>query len=310
MSTSDDARRLREERTVALSGMGINVAIVVGSLVAGILGHSSAIIADGMHTIADLFSDFTVLWGIHAAKRPADADHHYGHARYEAMTAMFIGFLLIGAAVLISAQSILTMNEQHSGRIAWSPFWVAVSAIVLKEGMYWWTRHVGRKYANHALVASAWHHRSDAFSSVVAAAGIGAAVLGGPRWAFLDHVTAIVLAAFLLVIAVHIIRDSLRKLSDRAPHPEVQNKLRAAIAGMSGVQSFHAFRARQAGAGNLIEMDVHVQVDPDLSVRQGHDIATKVERDLRAAFPDVTSVVVHIEPQGLPDPDGHGPAVT
>lgn len=295
--------RLREERTVALSGMGINVAIVAGSLVTGILGHSSAIIADGMHTIADLFSDFAVLWGIHASKRPADADHHYGHARYESMAAMFIGFLLIGAAGLISIQGILTMSEQHSGTVvAWSPFWVAVSAIALKEGMYWWTRHVGRKYSNHALVASAWHHRSDALSSVVAAAGIGAAVLGGRRWAFLDHVTAIVLAAFLLVIAVRIIRDSLRKLSDRAPQPELQNRLHAAIAGIPGVLSFHAFRARQAGAGNLIEMDVHVQVDPVLSVKQGHDVATKVERDLRQAFPDVTNVIVHIEPQGDTDP--------
>ncbi|MBM3314605.1 cation transporter, partial [candidate division WOR-3 bacterium] len=274
----------------------INIVIAGVSILVGILARSSAIIADGLHTCADLASDFTVLWGIKAAKRPADDCHHYGHARYEAMTAMFVGLLLFGAAVFVAAQSIMTFGERHGAPMSWIPFWTAVAAIVLKEGMYRWTRAVGRKFRNQALIASAWHHRSDAFSSVAAAAGIGGAVVGGPRWAFLDHLTAVVLAAFLVVIGVRIVRDALQRLADRAPKPEVLEKVRAVITGIPGVRGFHSFRARHSGAGEFIEMDVHVQVDPGITVQQGHAIATQVEEGVRAALPDVTSAVVHIEP--------------
>jgi len=295
------ARQLREERTVALVGVGINVAIAGSSILVGIFARSSAIIADGLHTCADLASDFTVLWGIRAAKQPADDCHHYGHARYEAMTAMFVGLLLFAAAVFVSVQSIVTLHEPHAGRMSWIPFWTAVAAIVLKEGMYWLTRAVGRKYRNRALMASAWHHRSDAFSSVAAAAGIGGAVVGGPRWSFLDHVTAIVLAAFLVVIGVRIVRESLSRLADRAPRPEVIEGIRRTISGIPGVRNFHSLRARHAGAGDRVEMDVHVQVDSAITVQQGHDIATRVEQEIHRATPDVIGVVVHIEPASEPE---------
>lgn len=288
--------QLREERTVALAGAGVNVAVAGTSIVVGIVAGSSAIIADGLHTCADLASDFMVLWGIRAAKRPADDCHHYGHARYETMTAMFVGFALIAAAAFVAVQSIVTLREQHAGSIGWAPFWTAVAAIVLKEGMYWWTRAVGKKYKNQALLASAWHHRSDAFSSVAAAAGIGGAVIGGPRWSFLDHLTAVVLAAFLVVIGGRIVRTALRRLADRAPGPEVLARMQQVISTIPGVRGFHAIRARHSGAGDRIEMDVHVQVDPNLTVGQGHEIATRVEEQLRTALPDVAGAVVHIEP--------------
>jgi cation diffusion facilitator family transporter len=290
------ANQLRDERRVTLTGVVVNVGIAGASILVGVLCRSSAIIADGLHTVADLASDFTVLWGIHASKRPADNCHHYGHSRYETMTALFVGLSLAAAAAFVTAQSLVTLGEKHSGQMSWWPFVVAVSAIVLKETLYWVTRAVGRRYRNQALLASAWHHRSDAFSSVAAATGIGGAVLGGPRWCFLDHLTAVVLAAFLLVIAVRIVRHALSRLADRAPEPDVQERLRRTIAAIPGVRGFHAFRARQSGAGGMIEMDVHVEVDPELTVRQGHDIASRVESQLRHDMPDVTGIVVHIEP--------------
>ncbi len=297
------AGQLREERQVTLAAIAVNVGLSAASVAAGLLCGSSAIIADGLHHVSDLASDFAVLWSIRAAKRPADACHHYGHSRYETLTALFVGLALAAAAVFVALQSILTLREKHAAQMSWWPFVVAVLSIGLKETLYWVTRAVGRRYRNEAILANAWHHRSDAFTSVAAAVGIGGAVLGGPRWGFLDHLTAVVLAAFLVVVALRIVRDALSRLSDRAPAPEVQERLRRAIAAIPGVQGLHAFRARQSGAGGTIEMDVHVEVDPALTVRQGHDIASQVESELKREMPDISGIVVHIEP-----PAGSGAA--
>lgn len=297
------AARLRAERGVTLWGMAVNVALTVGKVAVGIIARSSAIIADGLHSGSDLASDLAVLWSIHAARRPADEDHHYGHARYEAIVSLFVGILLIAAALFVAIEAIVTIGRQHGAIRNWWPLWMALASIALKELLFWWTRAVGRRYRNSAIVANAWHHRSDAFSSIAAAAGIAGALVGGPRWAFLDHLTAVVLAAFLVVIGIRIVRDSLSRLSDRAPGPESVREMQQVICAISGVQGFHAFRARHSGAGGLIEMDVHIQVDPAITVLQGHDIANRVESELRRAIPDVTSVVVHIEPGEAEGPD-------
>lgn len=294
MERASTARRILEERRVTVGGMVINVLLTVFKILVGVTGRSSAIIADGLHSGSDLASDIAVLWGIRAARRPADADHHFGHARYETIVTMFVGILLLAAALWVGIHSIATLPGKHPGLVSWLPFWAAVTSILLKETLYWVTRHVGRKYRNASIVANAWHHRSDAFSSVAAAAGIAGATIGGPNWAFLDHLTAVVLAAFLVVIGVRIVRDALFDLSDRAPDPASARRVHETISSIPGVVGFHACRARRSAG--VIEIDVHVQVAPELTVRKGHDIATRVERDIRAALPGVTGVVVHIEP--------------
>jgi len=281
--------------------MAVNVVLTSGKILVGIVARSSAIIADGLHSGSDLASDCAVLWGIYAAKRPADEDHHYGHYRYEAIITLFVGLLLIAAALFVGIESVLTISRQHGGIRNWWPLGMAVVSIVLKEALYWWTRAVGRRYANPSVIANAWHHRSDALSSVAAAAGIAGTLIGGPAWAFLDHLTAVVLSAFLVFIGGNICRQALHKLSDRAPRAATLEKLRQAVSEIPGVKSFHAFRARHAGSGNQIEMDIHVQVDPVLSVREGHNIATRVEQAVRRANPDITTVIVHIEPSAEED---------
>jgi cation diffusion facilitator family transporter len=291
------SRQITLERRVTVAGMLINILLVGGKLSAGIIGRSSAIIADGLHSFSDLASDIMVLWGIRAAKQPPDEDHHYGHFRYEAIVALLVGILLIAAALFIAGEAIITISQRHSGLRNWSPFYMAVSSIILKELLYWWTRAVGKKYHNPAIIANAWHHRSDAFSSIAAAVGIAGALIGGERWSFLDHLTAVLLASFLIYIGVRIVRDAWHRLCDRAPGPEAQNQLKAAIARIPGVKSYHSFRARHTGAGNRIEMDVHIEVDPAISVQEGHEIASRVEQEIRRANPDVGGIVVHIEPQ-------------
>jgi cation diffusion facilitator family transporter len=295
MSSSETATNdVRRELTVTWASLFINLVLGAVKIASGIFGRSSAIIADGLHSLSDLASDLAVLWGIRSARVPPDADHHYGHKRYEQVVTLAIGLLLVLTAVYVAAEAVATIGQRHEGQASWWPFWIAISSIVLKEAMFWVTRAVGRRTRNTALLANAWHHRTDSFSSIAAAVGIGATLVLGPRWAFLDHLTAIVLASFLVVIGVRILRDALRDLSDRAPQPEMQRRMQELIASIPGVKGFHAFRARVTGG--MVEMDVHVQVSPGLTVAQGHEIASKVEDKLCEAFPEVANVVVHIEP--------------
>lgn len=287
---------------MTVAGLVVNVALTLAKLLAGLVGQSAAIIADGLHSLSDLASDIAVLWGIRASRAPADADHHFGHSRYEAIVTMFIGILLAAAALYVGTESLVTLSHRHPGPTNWLPFWAAVGSIGLKEALFWVTRAVGRRYGNTAITANAWHHRSDSFSSIAAAAGIAGTLIGGPSWAFLDHLTAVVLAAFLVVIGVRVMRGALQELSDRAPALRDQERLERAILAIPGVVGFHAFRARRSGGA--VEIDVHIRVDPQLTVRQGHDIATRVEHDLEETLADPVSVVVHVEPEGLPHPDG------
>ncbi len=290
--------QLQIERRVTVAGMVLNILLSGGKVLAGIVASSSAIIADGLHSLSDLASDIMVLWGIRAAKMPPDEDHHYGHFRYEAVTALLVGVLLCGAALFIAGEAIYTISQRHGGVRNWLPFYMAISSIVTKELLYWWTRAVGRKFNNPAVIANAWHHRSDAFSSIAAAAGIAGALIGGERWSFLDHLTAVLLASFLVYVGVRIVRDAWYRLCDQAPRSDTQQQMKNAIRAIPGVRGFHAFRARHAGAGNRIEMDVHIQVDPSISVQQGHEIASQVEQEIRRTNPDVSNIVVHIEPEG------------
>ncbi len=287
-------RRKREEWRVTLAGLIANILLLVGKVAVGILTNSAAIVADGLHTGSDLASDVAVVWSLRLGRRPADHDHHFGHSRYDHIFAAIIGFLLFFAALWVAISSALTFKDKHPPLQSWIPFWTAIASIILKEALYWWTKEVGRRYRNPVLLANAWHHRSDAFSSLAVAAGITGALVGGARWAFLDHLTAIILAAFLIFIGGRIVYQSILELTDRAPDQQTVAAMRKLIGELPGVEGFHAFRARRTGGA--IEMDVHIQVAPELTVQAGHEIATRLEKSICAAFPEISAVVVHVEP--------------
>ncbi|MGQ9677771.1 MAG: cation diffusion facilitator family transporter [bacterium] len=287
----------RVESQVTILGIVINLLLAASKISSGIIANSSAIIADGLHSISDLASDIAVLWGIRAAKQPPDHDHHYGHFRYETLVAFIVGILLIGAALFIAYESIINISQRHTALHNWLPLYIALASIVLKELLYWLTRAVGKKYHNQAILANAWHHRSDALSSIAAALGIAGSLIGGENWYFLDHLTAVLLASLLIFIGIRILRQSFNKLSDRAPDPQTLQKLHQTLAAIPGVKRFHSFRARSAGSGNKIEMDVHLIVDPAISVQAGHEIATNAEQQIKLINPDVISVIIHIEPE-------------
>lgn len=282
-------------RRITWIGLAANAALTAIKVAVGVFSRSQTILADGLHSASDLVTDAAVLAGLRVSERPADEDHHYGHQRVTTLVTMFVGASLLAAALWIAITAVMTLVEPHDvNRPMLLPLWAAVISIPVKEWLYRITQRVGLRTSNDSLIANAWHHRSDAASSVAAAVGLAGIVIGGPRWAFLDHVTAIVLSAFLVVTAVRFIAESAEELIDRAPAEATLEAIRGAVVATSGVRSYHALRARKLGG--VVELDIHIQVDPNLSVRQGHDIASEVRSRIRACCGDVREAVVHIEP--------------
>ena len=287
--------RWRGPTGVTLLGLVIDLALGAAKLLAGVFCHSQAILADGLHSASDAATDLAVLAGLRISGRPADENHPYGHRRAMTLVTAVLGLLLLGAGGYVLYASVVGVGERGgpASEVRPSlPLAMAVLSIVLKEALYHVTVRTGRRAGDSSLIANAWHHRSDAASSVAAAAGLTAVAIGGPRWHFLDHLTAMILASFLAVVALRILRDAAEELMDRAPSPAELEQIAASVAGTRGVRSFHAFRR----LGGKLEMDVHVQVDPELSVRAGHDIASTVRARVRQYCPNVLNVIVHVEP--------------
>ncbi len=276
-------------------GLAINAVLGIAKIAGGLVFHSQAILADGVHSATDLVTDAAVLTGLKYSDNPADGCHPYGHRRISTLVAMFVGLLLLGAGAWIAVDSLRTLQEQeHSQKSLWLPLLLALGTIPLKEILFRLTRRVGEQSGNLSLKANAWHHRSDCFTSLAAAAGIGGAWIGGPSWAFLDHVTAVLLVGFLAVAAVRIVYESASELIDASPGEDVLEQIHELIDDTPGVEDFHAVRAREVGG--QLEMDMHVLVQPNLTVREGHDIATAVKRKLMNSSLSFAEVVVHIEP--------------
>lgn len=287
-------------KSVTWGSMSVNFLLAAAKILAGFICRSQTILADGLHSGSDLVTDFAVLAGLRVSDRPADQSHHYGHHRVSTLAALFVGAALIGAAAWIAYDAIRAMHNYlhrhaYSDIRAGLPFWLAVASVPIKELAFQLTRHVGKRTSNVSLVANAWHHRTDAFAALAAAAGLGGVLIGGQEWRYLDPLTAIVLTAFLVVVAVRIVASSASELIDRAPDAKVLACIEEVVSRTQGVRSYHGFRARQVGG--KVAMDIHIQVDPALTVRQGHDIARAVRQRIVESDSRVIEVVVHIEPK-------------
>jgi cation diffusion facilitator family transporter len=291
-----DGRGVLAPRSVTWLGMGVNAALGVGKVLVGVVFRSQAILADGFHSASDMVTDAAVLAGLRVSKKPADEDHHYGHRRASTLAALFVGLALVGAAAWIAYKALLGLHGPSEAVRGPLPFVMALVSIPAKEVLYRLTRRVGRRFGDVSLTANAWHHRSDAFTSLAAAVGLGGVLIGGAEWQFLDHVTALLLAVFLVVAAARVVRESAEEMMDRAPGRTLLDRIERVVGETDGVVSFHAFRARRVGG--RVEMDIHVQVDPKLTVRQGHAIATDVKRRVLKADPSVVEAIVHVEPAG------------
>lgn len=289
-----DIEQSRKIKNVTIAGMIFNLVLSALKLIGGIIGGSQAIVADAIHSLSDMVTDVTILVGVRYWSRPADANHPHGHRRLEMMVTLAIGIILAVVAAGILRNAILTLNVKHDTSPRWIAFWAALVSIIVKEFLYQWTVRVGKNIKSAPLIANAWHHRSDALSSIPAALAVAGAAIN-PNWAFLDHVGAIVVSIFLFYAALKIVLPAFDRLIDRgAPEADVE-KIRAMAQNTDGVMSVHNIRTRYVG-GTSLAVDLHIKVDKDITVKEGHDISEKVKEVLLEGGPDVVDVVVHMEP--------------
>ena len=284
-------------RRVTWVGLVVNVLLSAGKLLAGWAGASQAVVADAFHSFSDLSTDVAVLVGVRYWTAPADKTHPYGHGKIETIVTASIGLALAIVAAGIGYNALATLHDQDAARPKGVAFLAAVASILLKELLYRWTVVVGRRAKSPAVVANAWHHRSDALSSVPAAAAVAVAIFV-PTWGFIDHVGAIVVSLFILRAAWTITAPALGELAERSASGDVRDQIERIVLDTPAVRSTHAIRARYVGSG--LQVDLHIQVDPQMSVLDGHEVARQVRRRLTDQGPDVTDVIVHLEPY-LPD---------
>ncbi len=287
----------REIRRVTVWGLATNLVLAALKFVFGLMAASQALVADAVHSLSDMATDFAVLIGLRYWTAPADQDHPHGHGRIETLVSVFIGLVLGGVAVGLIHRAILTLHAGTVTQPNWPAFAIASLSILAKEALYRITVRVGAQVRSSAVMANAWHHRSDALSSVPVAAAVLASRLH-PEWIYLDPVAAIVVSVLLLHAAYKITWPALRQLVDAGAGAEEIAVIRALIEGTEGVKSLHELRSRHIGSG--LQLDVHVLVDPALSVGEGHGIAGSVKKRLLDTRSDVVDVLVHIEPFEAP----------
>ncbi len=278
--------------TVTWAGLLVNVLLSVLKIVAGTLGNSRAVVADGLHSLSDLISDIAVLVGVRLWSAPADSNHPYGHQRYENLVTLFIGAMMVAAGVGIGWDTFQAWHEgtvRQTGVIA---LVAALSSIAIKEVLFRWTLYKGQQVNSSALIANAWHHRSDAFSSMPAAlAVLGSLFLPGHIW--IDIAGAGLISLFILYSAFNICAQALGSLVDKGASQEITNQLYNMAAKVEGVRSIHRLRTRHHGG---LFVDMHLHVDGHLSVKEGHDIALAVEALLMQEGPNVIEVLIHVDP--------------
>ncbi|MBN1521491.1 MAG: cation transporter [Candidatus Aureabacteria bacterium] len=274
-------------------GVIVNVVLAGLKLILGVLGSSQAVIADAVHSLSDLGTDCAVLCGYKFWSAPADECHPYGHQKIETIITAFIGILLGVAALGIGYHAIVTVRGEHLRQPGWVAFLAAVFSIFSKEILYRWTVKVGRRAGSSAVIANAWHHRTDALSSIPVAAAVAVAAFS-PNWSFIDHIGALVVSIFILHTAWTITRSALSQLADEGVSEKERKEIYDVALATEGVKSVHAVRSRRMGAG--IYIDLHIMVDGDLSVTQGHKISGLVKYRLREIIQDVIDVIIHLEP--------------
>ncbi len=285
----------REAANAALFGLIVNVSLGIVKLVAGILGHSFALIADSVNSLGDSAASVIVLGALRVAQRPADSDHPYGHSRAEAVGASTVSLLIIIAALVVGWQALPRITLVHEIPPAWT-LWVAGINVIIKEGLFRYNVRVGKRTKSSAIVASAWDHRMDALCSFAALVGLGIVRWGGQDLVWADETAALVIVVVILVSGVHLYVNSASELMDPQADVDFVESIRAAALCVDGVRDVEKLWVRKMGLEYFV--DVHIQVDPALSVREGHEIGHKVKDSLLSSFTLLRGVLVHLEPFG------------
>lgn len=286
-----ETSRYQQTRFIALWGGLKNILLAGLKIIFGIIGHSHGLLADGVHSLSDLIVDSVVIVASKFGNKAADEDHPYGHGRIETAATVFLALILAFAAFAIIINAFITIAAVHINTMPTQiVLWIALSSIALNELLYFWTKQVANQIKSRLLMTNAWHHRSDSFSSIAVALGVIGTWIGFPK---LDAVAAIIVGLMILKMAWDFGWHSIRELVDTALNIEETEKIKLFIKDIPGVQAIHQLRTRSI-AGSIF-CDVHVLVDPSISVSEGHYIGQEVDKRLIASFPDITDVTVHID---------------
>lgn len=284
---------------VTLVGSVVNIILTVFKIFAGVLGRSTAMIADGIHSLSDLLSDIVVIVFVKISAKGRDKDHDYGHGKFETFATLIISLMLIVVAVNLMSGGINKIRQILDGGEVSSPgmiaLWAAVASIVLKEILYRYTIIQGKALNSPMMIANAWHHRSDAFSSVGSLLGIAGAIFLGDKFVILDPITGCVISIFILVMAVKMSVPAIKELLDVSLPDDVEEKIEATAKSVKGVVDLHELKTRREVPG--IIMEGHLVLDSDISLKEAHNISKKVEESLRKEFGPETQISLHLEPE-------------
>lgn len=298
MTKSDNTSREKEIYKVTLCGGAVNLLLLVFKFVAGVTAHSSAMIADAVHSLSDFVTDIVVIAFVRISGKPQDEDHDYGHGKYETFATALIGAALLIVGIGIFADSASGIVGFMSGERLEAPgmlaFVAALVSVLSKEAVYRYTVIKGRRLNSKAVIANAWHHRSDALSSVGTMAGIGGAIFLGDTWRVLDPLAALVVSLFVIRVAWQLVKPSIDELLEKSLPKDMEDSITAVILSFKGVRSPHHLRTRYIG--NTIAIEVHIRLDGSMTLSEAHDITKRIEAALKEKFGERTHIGIHMEP--------------
>ena len=292
------SNRAQEIRRITVVGAIVNIILTILKIIAGILGRSAAMVADGIHSLSDLLSDIVVLVFTHISSKGKDKKHSFGHGKFETLATLIVSVILVAAGARLMADGIRSIVEVTNGKIIPAPgsiaLWAAIISIISKEILYHATIRTAKRANSPVVIANAWHHRSDALSSVGALAGIGGAMVLGDKWTILDPIASCCISIAIIVVAIKMALPSLAELLETSLPDEIEKDIINIANSVKGVDDIHELKTRRNGISYII--DAHIVVNPHISITEAHNIATDVENAIREKYGNETQINIHIEP--------------
>ena len=290
--------RSKVARKVTFLGFFVNILLTIFKLMAGIIGKSSAMVADAIHSLSDFLTDIVVLVGFKLTSKPEDECHNYGHDKYETLTTVIISLVLAFVGYQILKSGVINVVSVVKGESLPKPKWIAflaaILSIVLKEVLYRYTVFMGKKINSPSIIANAWHHRSDAFSSIGTTLGIAGAILLGKNWVILDPIASIIVSIFIFKVSYEILIPSINELVEKSLDSEAREQIERVFHDFHEIKEYHKLRMRKVGTKIVIEC--HIMVDERLNIKEAHEIATDLELRIKDLIGEASIVTIHIEP--------------
>lgn len=290
--------REQEIRRVTVAGAIVNIFLTIFKIIAGVLGRSAAMVADGIHSLSDLLSDIVVLVFTHISSKGKDKNHSFGHGKFETMATLIVSVILVAVGAKLMADGVASIIGVMNGNSIPLPgsiaLWAAIGSIIIKEILYHATIRTARRTNSPVVLANAWHHRSDALSSIGALTGIAGAMILGEKWTILDPIASCCISIAIIVVAVKMSLPSLAELLETSLPEEIEKDIISIANSVQGVENIHELKTRRNGISYII--DAHIVVDPHISVTEAHNIATDVENALKEKYGNETQINIHIEP--------------